>query len=112
MMRTRSCNRDVSMQQFSLAEWKGRLSMRWEEALTHACAGAVCPRMVVALETVRQTIAKCASIGRSVPTDVFVLGRGEPADPYCTKVGGLPARPRDLDWPYTDEEVPFLFVEG
>ena len=38
-------------------------------------------------------------IGAPYPTDVFVFGKGEPDNPSCTKVGGLPFWPADQDWP-------------
>ncbi|REJ81244.1 MAG: DUF1963 domain-containing protein [Planctomycetota bacterium] len=39
--------------------------------------------------------------GDPVPTDVFVMSKGEPKDRHVTKIGGLPYRDAEIDWPHT-----------
>jgi hypothetical protein len=49
-------------------------------------------------------------IGRAIPTDVFVFGKGGPPRPDLTQVGGTPYWPRDREWPETEQSVPYLFL--
>lgn len=35
----------------------------------------------------------------TIPTDMFLWGRGEAPDPRMTKIGGVPYLPRDTPWP-------------
>ena len=47
---------------------------------------------------------------RSLPTDVFVWGEGEPEKPYLTKIGGLPYLPKELPYPTDANGQPYIFV--
>lgn len=46
----------------------------------------------------------------SVPTDVFVFGRGEPNNREATKIGGLPYWARSRPWPHTRSGTPMQFA--
>lgn len=63
---------------------------------------------VYAVETLRECHTLRA--GSSVPTDIFVFGKGEPDNPSCTKVGGRPFWPRGRDWPTTADGSPCFFL--
>ena len=45
-----------------------------------------------------------------VPTDVFVICKGEPPKPDCTKVGGVPYWPSNRNWPVDDAGLPLRFL--
>lgn len=45
-----------------------------------------------------------------VVADILVFGLGEPADPRCSKVGGIPAWPKDWTWPTTTNGSPYYFL--
>ncbi|QDT01342.1 DUF1963 domain-containing protein [Adhaeretor mobilis] len=49
-------------------------------------------------------------VGDTFPTDVFVFGKGEPDDPACTKVGGRPFWPDDMEWPNASTGSPCRFL--
>lgn len=49
-------------------------------------------------------------IGRSVPADVFVFGKGEPKQRDCTKIGGMPYWPKNKAWPKSKQGRPFQFL--
>ena len=48
--------------------------------------------------------------GRAVPVDIFVMANGEPEHRWATKIGGLPYRSADEDWPTTADGKPLTFV--
>ena len=48
--------------------------------------------------------------GRQVPTDVFIMARGEPANRAVTKIGGLPFWPTDTPWPHDPYGCPLIFM--
>lgn len=62
------------------------------------------------LAYVRQLVRQQVSFGRPVPTDVFLLGIGEPPSRGWTKIGGLPFWPHNRPWPHgqTRKPLPFL----
>lgn len=55
-------------------------------------------------------LSKGIDLGRRVPVDQFVFGRGEPPQRHLTKVHGLPYRPKDLEWPKDDSGRPLTFL--
>ena len=59
-----------------------------------------------------ETLRDCHDLraGDAFPTDVFVFGKGEPDDPACTKVGGRPFWPTDMDWPNASTGSPCHFL--
>jgi hypothetical protein len=44
------------------------------------------------------------------PTDVFVFGNGEPNNPCCTKIGGVPFWPTGKKWPINAVGTPMGFI--
>jgi hypothetical protein len=48
--------------------------------------------------------------GEPVPVDIFVMSKGEPANRFATKIGGLPYRPASASWPSAESEVPLVFL--
>ncbi|GMU80710.1 MAG: hypothetical protein AMXMBFR47_05810 [Planctomycetota bacterium] len=65
------------------------------------------PYDMFAIEEMRARGVGC--VGRAVPTDVFIMGKGEPARRDMTKVGGLPYWPVDRPWPRNgDDPLRFL----
>jgi hypothetical protein len=68
------------------------------------------PADMCCIEHVRKAAAAERDLGRKVPVDIFVWRAGAPAAPYLTKVGGIPHRERELEWPEDDEGNPATFV--
>jgi hypothetical protein len=68
------------------------------------------PFHVAIVEQIRREALAHGDVGRSVPTDVFVFGKGEPMHRWATKVGGLPFRPAGIPWPTTSKGKPMTFV--
>lgn len=66
------------------------------------------PFHLYAVETLRDRHG--LRIGAALPTDIFVMGFGEPDDPSCTKVGGRPFWPVGVPWPVADNGSPLHFV--
>lgn len=68
------------------------------------------PVHLAIVEQLRREIP-ASDLGRKIPTDVFVFGKGESPSRECTKIGGLPYRPADLSWPLAhDDGQPMTFV--
>jgi len=44
------------------------------------------------------------------PTDVFIWNVRPTPEPFLTRVGGVPYRPRSLPWPHTAKGTPFSFL--
>jgi hypothetical protein len=66
------------------------------------------PHDLFSVETLRNVHG--LRMGTTVPTDVFVFGKGESLRPDCTKVGGRPYWPADRPWPTNAEGAPFHFL--
>jgi hypothetical protein len=67
------------------------------------------PPHICAIEQIRAQVAKRIGLGPGIPTDVFILGTGEPSKRHVTKICGLPYRPVDEPWPtYKGEPLRFL----
>jgi hypothetical protein len=66
------------------------------------------PYDLFAVETARDRYG--IRTGRVVPTDVFVLGKGEAPRRDGTKFGGLPYWPADRPWPSDDTGKPYRFL--
>ena len=69
----------------------------------------VSPADLAMIEQVRQRASQTHSLGKAVPTDIFLLGVGEPEAPCLTKVGGIPYRPADKPWPRANDGTPLSF---
>jgi hypothetical protein len=65
------------------------------------------PYDLFAVETLRDRWN--SRIGQSIPTDVFVFGKGQPPRPDCTHIGGDPYWPLGRDWPTDESGKPYLF---
>ena len=95
---------------FPIVEWSNRLRVqhaidRMLERIT-----VVGPFDLVSLELSRIQLASVVDFGEGVPSDVFVLAKGEPPRRECTKIGGLPYRPADIPWPTSRDGNPMTFV--
>ena len=76
----------------------------------HRCGGSIVdPASIAVIEQIRRKASVRGELGPSVPTDVFVLGLGEPERRDLTKVGGLPYRPASAPWPLTRSGKPMTF---
>ncbi|MFZ1937336.1 MAG: DUF1963 domain-containing protein [Thermoguttaceae bacterium] len=69
----------------------------------------VSPADLAMIEQVRRRASQTHSLGKAVPTDIFLLGVGEPEAPCLTKVGGIPYRPADKPWPRANDGTPLSF---
>jgi hypothetical protein len=70
----------------------------------------ISPAHLAMTEQVRRRAAKTHNLGKAIPTDLFLLGVGEPKLPYLTKVGGTPYRPADHPWPKAPNGEPLTFL--
>ena len=71
------------------------------------------PHDMVVVELLRQEAfsrSGSSPSAHSVPTDVFVFGKGEPASREVTKVGGVPYWPAARPWPASRTGKPLTFV--
>ena len=86
---------------FPIDDWMPRFSIkRTRRELTLGSHG---PASICYREQLCAWASETYDLGRSVPTDVFVLGWGEPDRRDMTKFGGLPYRPRGMPWPLSQE---------
>src|SRR5260370_11180495 len=68
------------------------------------------PRSIAVIEQLREeTFASLPGIER-MPTDIFILSRGEPAQRTVTKISGLPYRASGKPWPMAPSGTPMNFV--
>jgi hypothetical protein len=68
------------------------------------------PRSIAVIEQLREeTFATLPDIER-VPTDIFILNRGEPEQRAVTKISGLPYRAAGKPWPMTPSGTTMNFV--
>ncbi len=68
------------------------------------------PLHVAMLVQEREELREQVPFRNPLPTDVFVLGKGEPARRDVTKTGGLPCWPRERPWPRTAAGEPMTFI--
>jgi len=66
------------------------------------------PHDLFSVEVLRDRLA--LRVGRAIPTDVFVFGRGEAPRRDGTKVGGLPYWPADRPWLKDGAGMPYRFL--
>lgn len=57
------------------------------------------PRSLAIVEQIRRQAGMSRFCDKSCPADVFVIGIGEPDEPWCTRIGGIPFRPVGKIWP-------------
>jgi hypothetical protein len=94
---------------FDLDEWLPRFP------LTPSCGrysgeGIDGPGSICNNEQLRREMKDEYDWGQPVPVDIFVMAEGEPNDRSVTKVGGLPFRGRNDEWPTTKNGEPMLFL--
>jgi hypothetical protein len=94
--------------EFDLAEARRIFSTLPSEEDLYRGVDIASPYDLFAVETLRDLHR--LRTGRTVPTDVFVFGKGEAPRRDCTKVGGVPYWPADRPWPRTPEGEPYLFL--
>jgi Domain of unknown function (DUF1963) len=66
------------------------------------------PHDLFCVETLRDRFN--LRVGRAMPADVFVFGKGEPPRPDCTQVGGNPFWPTNREWPTNGNGSPYRFL--
>jgi hypothetical protein len=79
---------------------------KWE-AETDPGVCLASPHHLFSVETLRERLK--LRVGRAVPTDVFVFGKGEPPRPDCTLFGGVPFWPLGRKWPIDGEGKQYQF---
>ncbi len=96
---------------FQLGPWWDRVGSLGPDKWGNRALGAIIgPRDACMLVRLRQLIRKHVCFGRPVPSDVFLLGIGEPPSRDWTKIGGLPFWPYDRPWPHGDTQEPLPFL--
>jgi hypothetical protein len=68
------------------------------------------PHDLAVVEQLRKEVFAGGAPSRSVSTDVFIFGAGEPSKRESTKVGGLPYRAAGKPWPRRPTGDPLVFV--
>jgi hypothetical protein len=95
---------------FDLKEWTRRL-VPPRDFYGRCCGFSITgPCDIVRLEDLRQQVARHRAPGRTVPTDVFIMGRGPGERRDMTKVGGVPYRPTRKTWPEGEGGRPMTFL--
>lgn len=67
------------------------------------------PADLAMVEGTRDAVGR-AALGRAVPVDVFLWAAGAPAEPWLTKIGGVPHREKDAAWPQGPGGEPMTFL--
>lgn len=100
---------------FNISEWANLIS--WEEILKNALvsnsiiAPAISgPASACAIHYLRKILVDCVDWGQAVPTDIFVWAKGEGANRVATKLGGLPYRSKNKEWPKSKHGVDLPFI--
>jgi hypothetical protein len=68
------------------------------------------PSQLLAIEMAREHALQTVVRPEVVGTDIFVFANGCPPRRDITKVGGVPYRPRDVDWPEDATGNPLTFI--
>lgn len=84
---------------FDVHEWKKRIDVAGVLERLREDEEPCGPTGPVLIESSREKYFKHHDRPTPVPTDIFLLAKGEPPDRDVTKVGGLPYRPRGKPWP-------------
>lgn len=98
---------------YDLEAWISRCPVTEEDVvgMIDVGCGGNGPKIVAQIELARRMIFGNAPTSlATVPTDYFVLAKGEPSCRSVTKVGGVPYRPAALDWPIMKDGAPYTFL--
>ena len=89
---------------FDLNEWAKKLNVAQQSSAQIPQEGKCItgPADIWIVEYLRGKIGIQSKSSSCTPVDVFVLGLGEPNDPRCTKIGGVPFRDAFMPWPSID----------
>ena len=68
------------------------------------------PGSAVVSIRIREKVWPDLNPAAGIPTDIFVLGLGEPEDPRGTKIGGMPYLPKSIKWPTLSDGKPKEFI--
>ncbi len=95
--------------EFNLNEWLPRCPLQEMFGRYEGC-DITGPRDICNIEWLRRGMVDQYDWGTPVPVDIFVLSKGEPDRRFATKLGGLPYRPRQLQWPCGASGRPLSFI--
>lgn len=96
---------------FRLEAWWDRVGAFAPDQWGNRALGAIIgPRDACHLVHLRKLAAAYIDFGPPKPSDVFILGIGEPPYRDWTKIGGLPFWPRGRAWPHSDRDLPLPFL--
>lgn len=93
-------------ERFDVAQWKSVFSLADDLGGTAITS----PYDMVVVETIRERVCLEKHAEVVVPTDVFIMAKGEPTNRAVTKIGGLPYWPGDRPWPCGASGQPLTFV--
>lgn len=68
------------------------------------------PAHLCEIELVRERVGKKNDLGCAVPVDTFIWRHGPPDMPYLTKIGGVPHKEKDSQWPCDQDGNPYTFI--
>ena len=94
---------------FAIEDWLWRFPL-WPDYGVYEGKIITSPCHLCNNHRLRAALADLVDWGPAVPMDVFVMADGEPAEPYTTKVGGLPYRPTGQPWPLAPDGTPWRFL--
>ena len=99
-------------EQLDITHWKQVFSvarMRAEGQKPHDF-NITGPRNIAVIEQLREEAFATLPHIERVPTDIFILNRGEPAQRAVTKISGVPYRAAGKPWPMAPSGTPMNFV--
>lgn len=95
--------------EFELEEWLPRFPLR--EKFGHYSGNDITsPYDICNIEWLRRGMVDEYAWGQSVAVDVFVMSKGEPANRYVTKIGGVPYRSAEDPWPLDGSGRPLALI--
>lgn len=93
-----------------IEQWQSLLLLSRQDTVSTVCSRALCSPWTVATACgVRKEQLQILPGELIAPCDLHVMGIGSAPDRTASRVGGLPYRPADLDWPRDSGEVPYKF---
>lgn len=95
--------------QFDLEEWMVKCPLAESDG-RYEGKNITGPRDLCNNEWLRRELADAYDWGEAVPADLFVMAKGEPANRFATKLGGLPYRPASAPWPTAESGNPLHFL--